>query len=1274
MRRPGALLAWLVRSCLVLAFSALVLVAVYVSLGRELMPFVADYRAEVEAQARELGLPLQIGRLEARWRWLGPELLGHDLVLGEAGQSLQLKQLRVVPDLLQSLWQRRLQIARFELDGLQLELLQGEDGRWVLSGMPASDPDKPFDLQALLDASKRVKRIALLDSQLRLQPHGSEALTLSDVDLLLRLGARQRLDARLVLPDGQPLKLLLKTRLQAGNWQQSPAEVYLNLPQSDWAAWLPDGLSGKWDLQRLQAGGEFWLEWGAEGLQRAAGRLHARELGGAYQDRPALAVNDLAANLYFQRDALGYRLVLDGLAFSQGDSRWGETRLDLRHDAATDAGAERWQLSSARAELGPLTTLVTAWAPLPEQARDVLETLQPHGLLRNLQASWHPDQPLYQRLAFSANLAGVGISAWHGVPAVEGVSGLISGGIGAGELRLASEGFSLHLDKLFPEPWAYHKAGALLRWQLDEAAFSLSAPYLRVTGEEGELGGDFMIRLAKDPAVEDYMDLRVGLRDGDARFTGKYLPTRTPAMSAALSDWLQTAIQGGNIDEGWFQYQGSVQRDATPESRSISLFFKVHDAQLAFQPGWPVLRGARADVFIEDSGIRVRAPEGQLLNSQVSDVAVDIPLAGGKPPRLKLQGKLASNLADALQLLTEAPIGTAPIFAGWSGEGDLDGRLQLDLPLQKGGAAPHVVVDFRAVDARLNIAEPALNLEQLTGNFRYDTHLGLSAPQIRARVFGEAVQGRALAQGSKGQARSRLEVNGKVKWPILAKWLGLTQPLPLSGELPYRLALILDGLDSQLTVDSTLKGLAVDLPEPFGKAGDAVRDSQLRMSLGGAQRRYGFDYAKRAQLALAAPAGDLLKARGELRLGGGRAGLPTTQGLRLRGQVKSLDWNAWLAVAQQYVPAGDAQTQRLFQGAELEIGEFLGFGQRIDNLSVSLTPSGSGWHLLLDSATVKGRAGLPGATGAPIDIDLSYLKLPAKSTIEPDPAQPPVDPLAAVDPRQVPAMDVRIRQLWQGQEPIGAWSFKTRPTGVGVNFNELNLDLRGLQLSGSAGWEGEPGASRSWYRGRLDGKDLAEVLLAWGFAPTASSESFGLDVNGNWPGSPAGMSLKRFSGTLDGSLRSGQFTEVQGTASALRVFGLLNFNAIGRRLRLDFSDLFDRGLSYDRFKVNLMSTDGVYSTIEPITMTGPSSSFELEGSLDMVEDQINAKLLVSLPVSNNLPLAALIVGAPAVGGALYVVDKLLGDRVARFASVQYDVSGSLSEPRFNFDRPFEKRH
>ena len=89
----------------------------------------------------------------------------------------------------------------------------------------------------------------------------------------------------------------------------------------------------------------------------------------------------------------------------------------------------------------------------------------------------------------------------------------------------------------------------------------------------------------------------------------------------------------------------------------------------------------------------------------------------------------------------------------------------------------------------------------------------------------------------------------------------------LSGELPYQLSLVLDGVDSQLRVDSDLKGLAVTLPAPFGKAAEETRPTSYRMTLQGNERRYWLDYAKLASLALAAPPGELLQGRGTLRFG-----------------------------------------------------------------------------------------------------------------------------------------------------------------------------------------------------------------------------------------------------------------------------------------------------------------------------------------------------------------------------------------------------------------------
>ncbi|HSC85092.1 MAG TPA: YhdP family protein [Pseudomonas sp.] len=1279
MNRLARLFVALLRTMLGLCALVLVLTALYASLGRQLAPLVAEYRAEVESKAGDaLGMPVAIGALQGGWDGLSPLLTVHDLQLGEGSRAIRLDQVRLVPDVLGSLLARAPRIANLQVEGLQLSLRQDGQGHWAVDGLPSREPQKPMDVQQLLLRLPMLKELSLLDSQLTFEPFEQKPLSLTDASFtLLSSGRRLRLDGHVLLPDGQPLALQIKTRIDRQDWRASQTELYLSLPQSDWASLLPAGLTRDWRIEQATLGGEFWLDWSQGQVQRAYARLHAPELRAGYAERKAVQIDDFGLNVYAERREDGFDLQVDSLAFSLGETRWGELRLALKHQNQQEDSAEQWQLSVDRLDLAPLTPLVLALAPLPEQADEVLAALKPQGILHNVQATYLPQRSDPKRLQFSANLERVGISSWHGVPAVENASGSVTGDLAGGELLANSENFGLHLDTLFPDIWRYRQASARLLWQLDDSAFTLRSPYLQVVGDEGRIAGDFLIRLMKDPALEDYMDLRVGIRDGDAKYTSKYLPTLSPGLSPKLSEWLQTAIRGGKVDEGWFEYQGSLHKDADAAARSISLFFRVHDAELAFQPGWPVLHEARGEVLIEDSGVQVRVPQGRLLNSTLEAVSVDIPHADhGQVAHLQLTGEVQSSLGDALKILQDAPIGTAPTFAGWQGEGPLSGKLKLDIPLAHDQAIkPKVQVDFATEGARLQISSPKLELSQLKGAFRFDSSSGLSAPNIRAQVFGRAVQGKAIAGGPRGNAQTRIEANGRVAVKALSDWLGVTRPLPLSGELPYRLNIQLAGSDSQLRVDSDLKGLAIDLPAPFGKAAADSGQASWRMTLQGNERNYWLDYGDLASLAFAAPLGQIMQGRGALRLGGGAASLPSDQGLRVSGRLTELDWSAWQAAASRYqVTQSDPAALQFFRGAQLQIDSFKGFGSDLQQLSVQLARAPQGWSLDLDSALAKGNVLLPDASGAPIAVNLARLSFPPAAP--PAKADAPVvekpDPLAAVDPRQIPALDLRIDKVMQGEQLLGSWSLKARPTPQGVQFSELAMGLKGMQLHGTLGWEGAPGSTRSWFKGRVEGDNLADVLLAWGFAPTATSESFRLNVDGGWLGSPAWLSLKRYSGSLEPRLRKGQFIEVQGSASALRVFGLLNFNSIGRRLRLDFSDLLGRGLSYDTTKAVLVAQDGVFNTREPLKVVGPSSTLELNGTLDMARDQIDAKLLVTLPVSNNLPLAALVVGAPAIGGALFVVDKLLGDKVARFASVQYSVKGDWKDPQISFEKPFEK--
>ncbi|WP_430293304.1 YhdP family protein [Pseudomonas sp. B1-22] len=1269
MTDMGRLFTASLRVILGLLALGLVLLALYVSLGRQLVPLVAEYRDELAQKASaQLGLPVSIGGLEGHWQDFGPVIVVRDLQLGAGDDALRLERVHLTPDLLGSLMTRQPRIESLELQGLQLTLREDEQGQWRVDGLPSHGETDP---RKLIDLLLAPRRLSLLDSQLTVLPQGAEPLSLSYVGVTLHSGFRQHLDARLTLPGGQPVAARLDARLNRDDWKQSSVQAYLSLPQAEWSKWLPARLTGAWRLSELKAGGEFWANFEKGVPVSGVARLNAPSIKAGLGEQKPVSLSDLGVGLYFQRNGEDFDLRVADLAANLGDTRWGEVELSLTRRMK---GEEHWQLQADRLDLTPLGPMITSLAPLPDAAITWLQGLKPHGVLHNVNFDYWPQRTGAERIAYATNLEKVGVSAFHDVPAVANVDGTFSGNLEGGQLDASAQDFMLHLATLFPEPWRYRTAHARLFFQLNDEAFTLGSHLMKVEGEEGTLAGDMLIRLMRDPEQEDYMDLRVGMSNGDARFTSKYLPTVIPQMSKDLAAWLKGSIKSGRIEQGYFQWQGSLQKGAAPEAHAMSLYFKVHDGVLDYQPGWPGLSKAEGEVRVEDTGVSITAQSGQILQSQVRDVSVEIPhVPDGEVSHLHVDGDIDSSLADGLKILQDSPIGAQHTFEGWSGEGKLAGHLKLDIPLAKEQARQaRVIVDFATDSARLKIARPELNLEQLKGRFRYDTDTGLSAQNVSAQTLGARITGSIRAEGRNGDARTRVLVGGQVPMKSLLEWGKVQKQLPVDGRVPFQLDVLLAGKDSQLRVVSNLQGVTIDLPAPFGKSASETRDSEWRMTLDGAERRYSATYGDRASLAYAAPAENPLAGRGVLRLGSDPAVLPNWNGVQVRGRIDEVDADAWQAVLKKYTNTGVEGASGLLRGADLQIGHFKGFGQSLDNLGVSLARVDSSWQVGLVSALVSGKITLPDGGARPIQVMLDRIDLPKGEAIDSPGAVEAPDPMANIDPRSLPAMDVTIRQVSKAGRPVGAWSFNLRPTPTGTSFNNVALDLRGLALKGTLRWDGVAGSSRSSFDGRLDGENLADVLKAWDFAPSVTSERFRVDINGNWPGSPAALNLRRFGGKIDASLRKGQFVEVEGGANALRVFGLLNFNAINRRLRLDFSDLLGKGLSYDRVKGVLTATDGVYFTREPLRLDGPSSNLELNGTLDLAHDQIDAKLLVTLPVTNNLPLAALIVGAPAIGGALFVVDKLLGDRVSRFASVQYSVKGPWQSPAITFEKPFEK--
>ncbi len=1248
----------LLRWSLWLLAGLLIVTALYVSMGRQFTPLLAEYREEIEQQLQQrLQQTVQIEQLTGSWRGFSPLLEARYVTLGEGDDAVQVDSLYIQPDVVSSLLAREVRFKAVTLTGLHINLQQDQNGYWALQGLQLHDAEQAaFELNDWLVRLRQVAQLSVLDSRVIIQAYASEPMVLRYAGFTLsHTTQEQRLDLRALLPDGEALELSAQGQLVGGDWRQSRLDVYLKTPSSNLARWVPKELLQEHQLSTLSIGGAVWLRAAQGQMHSAVLRLDNFELEGRAAHAEPMRLHSQHV-LAFYQNASGLQTAwFEHLQLQINDLAVRDWRMVLAYE---NNKTPLWQMSLEQLELADVHHVLGRVWPLPEVAADVLNTMQPSGTLDNLQLQWRPEAELAERLTFDSNLNNVAFSAWHDVPAASAINGRMSGDVLQGELRLASDtGFSLHLAKLFAEPWQYQRAHAQLLWQFDELGFTLKSPYLQVHGEEGKIGGDFLIRLLKDPTAEDYMDLRVGLRDGDARFTGKYLPSRVPGFSDELEHWLKTAIQAGHVEQGYFQYQGSLNKGAAPESRSISLYFAVREAQLEYQPGWPALKDAVGQVLIEDSGVRIHIEQGRILDSPVTAAYGEVLYgSAGQVPVLQLHAELQSNVADGLYFLQKTPIAQGVTeFAQWQGSGTLPVSLDLTVPLAAQQPV-HIKLDMNAQQVVLHMPAINVQLRQLSGLFKFDSQRGLSAKRVSGEFLGQSFSGHIDAEGSGQQLRTHIDVQGLMPIERLTQWAQITQPLPVSGKLPYRLRVLLEGEDSQLRIDSSLLGVNVDLPAPFAKTAEQQSYADWRMTLAGAERRYWFDYADQLSLSLAAAPDAILAGRAQLRVGGGLARLPAQAGLQVRGRLNQLDLADWQALLQRY-KLSEKNSRQLLNSANLDIRRFNAFGVQADNLTMGLQSQTHGWQLTLDSQQLKGQI-VERGDKEPLTVHFTHLYLPetaVQSAVE-------KDALAEFDMRSIPALDVQVDALYHGTSHLGAWSFNTRPQAQGVLFDKLQLSLKGLHVNGQAGWQRNNDKASSWYKGRLGGDNLSDVLLAWGFVPTVSSQTFHADVNMRWAGSPMALSLDKLSGDLDISFRNGQLATVDGGAQALRVFGLLNFESIGRRLRLDFSDLIGKGLAYDRIKGRLQVRDGVYRTDGTLNLDGPSSDIELEGQLDLVNEKINAKMQVALPLSNNLPLAAIAVGAPAIGGALFIVDRLIGDRLSRFASVTYHISGDWQNP------------
>lgn len=280
---------------------------------------------------------------------------------------------------------------------------------------------------------------------------------------------------------------------------------------------------------------------------------------------------------------------------------------------------------------------------------------------------------------------------------------------------------------------------------------------------------------------------------------------------------------------------------------------------------------------------------------------------------------------------------------------------------------------------------------------------------------------------------------------------------------------------------------------------------------------------------------------------------------------------------------------------------------------------------------------------------------------------PPVTE-SPVDVSSYPQLSLKIDDLRVGERALGQWSLDMKPQRQHVSYESIRGQFQGFTVTGHAHWQAGPHPSTDLTL-NLNGADLAEVLEHWGQGRPIETQALSATAQLTWRGAPWQFGVSSLDGVFSFQADQGRIIESGSGANLLRVFGLLNLNTLSRRLRLDFSDLLKRGLVFDQLKADYELSKGIATTRDALIMTGPSASMEITGQVDLNTHQLDKTIQVSVPLGSNLTLGAVLLGAPQVAGALFIFDRIMGDRIEKMTRIAYTLKGDWDDPQLNLLNP-----
>lgn len=935
----------------------------------------------------------------------------------------------------------------------------------------------------------------------------------------------------------------------------------------------------------------------------------------------------------------GYRGRIDTLSASSGDRS-----LDLDGAGFFVSGDLREPLAdvwlptfSAQDVAAFATTVVGVDHPVGRW----LHNLAPQGRIDGFRVRVDRDGA-----AFVCRGRDAAVAAYQGVPEVANVAFVASGHTRA--IRVDVDGYDLALamPDFVPAEETYVQGGGSITFSFVSGNFGLRGERLWL--DRGGARGVADIALSRPRgtrhahiAADAKVD-RIAVSDAEG-----YIPL---AVAPELTDWLKTNVRAGHLEDGRILFQGSVgPSDGTPR-RHFEMAARVVDGVVDYHGDWPTATQVRADLVIASKETRLRG-SARVFDMDIADADLRVPPSGNE---LSLRLRSRADAGQLLHFVRNSPVRDAMPFLSdaWTGDGGVVVAAEMVLPLEGTGddaVLPRDLrVEFDFEDTHIDLADLGLRFDAVNDRVSYEWPASLSSERLTGSLFGAPVR---LGIESDDEA-IRFAVEGSAAVADAYRVLDLADPGVAGGRFDFDAVFeVFPGSahPAELRIESDLVGVSAALPVPLDKRDD--EEGALAVSLQflddyvAVSAQYdelsgwlhvGDDGILAAALGVGVPVPMADAAQGRVVIAGGLESVNATSIVSALGPATGTG-------------PGFAWELRDFRVGRLELDALELADLRIDGYAeggeIRLTLAGRELHGTLE------RSG-----DAPWRLSLPELNVPAS----------PANDAIALDPAVIDrliAADVVLGRVFVGEDDYGSWRFGLRPVPEGIELHDVVAELRGLAIEATAPalWSRD-GTTR--FEGTAKAGDLREVLPLWDFVPSVESESFAAEGSVYWPGSPLEFDLATLSGEASLDLTNGRFLDVEQGAGAARIMSLINFSTIVKRISLDFTDVFGRGVSFDRALANLSVTDGRARFEEPAKISGTGLRFEIDGAVDFASGALDYTMVVTLPLHASLPWYAAFLAAsnPLAAAGVLFGQQVFKDPIKRLSSFDVVVKGTYDDP------------